>query len=223
MAENKNKAAGVMILIVICCVLMALIETIVEPTYIVKSALKVAIFLLLPLAYAKMTNTMVLDKFFAIDKRGMIKLFVLGSFIYAVILGAYALTKNIFDYSSLVRSLSADQNVNSTSFIWVAAYISFCNSFLEEFLFRFVSFIQLSKYAARKTAYIFSSIMFAVYHVAMIGTSFPPSLLLLALIGLTIGGLIFDYVDSRNGNIYNSWIIHLFADFAIMTIWYLYI
>ena len=223
MAENKDKASGVMILIVICCVLMALIETIVEPAYIVKSVLKVVIFLLLPLAYAKMANTMVLDKFFAIDKRGMIKLFVLGSFIYAVILGAYALTKNIFDYPSLVRSLSADQNVNSTSFIWVAVYISFCNSFLEEFLFRFVSFIQLSKYAARKTAYIFSSIMFAVYHVAMIGTSFPPLLLLLALIGLTIGGFIFDYVDSRNENIYNSWIIHMFADFAIMTIWYLYI
>jgi len=48
-------------------------------------------------------------------------------------------------------------------------------------------------------------------------------MLLLALIGLAIGGLLFDYVDSKNENIYHSWVIHMFADFAIMTIWYLYI
>lgn len=65
--------------------------------------------------------------------------------------------------------------------------------------------------------------MFAVYHIAMIGMSFPPLMLLLALIGLAIGGLLFDYVDSKNENIYHSWVIHMFADFAIMTIWYLYI
>jgi len=65
--------------------------------------------------------------------------------------------------------------------------------------------------------------MFALYHVAMIGGSFPLPLLLLALVGLAIGGGIFDYVDDKSRNIYNSWIIHMFADFAIMTIWYIHI
>ena len=147
MAMNKEKASGIIVLVIICCVFMALIETIIEPAYIVKSALKVAVFLLLPLVYAKITHTKLLDEFFKIDKRGMMKLFVLGSFIYAVILGAYTLTKNFFDYASLVQSLSADQKVNSGSFIGVALYISFCNSFLEEFFFRFVAFIRLSKYS----------------------------------------------------------------------------
>ena len=128
MAMNKEKASGIIVLVIICCVFMALIETIIEPAYIVKSALKVAVFLLLPLVYAKITHTKLLDEFFKIDKRGMMKLFVLGSFIYAVILGAYTLTKNFFDYASLVQSLSADQKVNSGSFIGVALYISFCNS-----------------------------------------------------------------------------------------------
>ena len=79
--------------------------------------------------------------------------------------------------------------------------------------------------------------MFAVYHIAMIGMSFPPLMLLLALIGLAIGaglGLAIAKeivtlhggsisADSKNENIYHSWVIHMFADFAIMTIWYLYI
>ena len=100
MAMNKEKASGIIVLVIICCVFMALIETIIEPAYIVKSALKVVVFLLLPLVYAKITHTKLLDEFFKIDKRGMMKLFVLGSFIYAVILGAYTLTKNFFDYAS---------------------------------------------------------------------------------------------------------------------------
>lgn len=105
MAMNKEKASGIIVLVIICCVFMALIETIIEPAYIVKSALKVAVFLLLPLVYAKITHTKLLDEFFKIDKRGMMKLFVLGSFIYAVILGAYTLTKNFFDYA-LVGSVA---------------------------------------------------------------------------------------------------------------------
>ena len=68
MAMNKEKASGIIVLVIICCVLMALIETIIEPAYI-KSALKVAVFLLLPLVYAKITHTKLLDEFFKIDKR----------------------------------------------------------------------------------------------------------------------------------------------------------
>lgn len=47
--------------------------------------------------------------------------------------------------------------------------------------------------------------------------------MVLAVAGLAIGGLIFDYVDDRSGSLYNSWVVHMFADFAIMTIWYLHI
>ena len=43
MAMNKEKASGIIVLVIICCVFMALIETIIEPAYIVKSALKVAV------------------------------------------------------------------------------------------------------------------------------------------------------------------------------------
>lgn len=223
MGKNKKYAYGVMLLVLICCVVMAFVETVIEPVYAVKSATKVSIFLLSPLIFAKATGIKLFDRSFALDRRDILKLLALGACIYAIIFGGYTLTGTIFDYSSLVASLSADQKVDSRNFIWVASYISFCNSFLEEFLFRFVSFLKLSQYAGRKTAYLFSSVLFAVYHVAMIGSSFPLPLLLLALIGLAVGGLIFDYVDENGATPYNSWIIHMFADFAIMTIWYLHI
>ncbi len=221
--NHRGNTYGVMGLVLLCCVIMALVETILEPAYAVKSAIKVVVFLLLPLLFARAAGIKRFNPMLVPDKKHILPLLALGCLVYVVILGAYALTKSIFDYAALVQSLSADQNVAPASFVWVALYISFGNSFLEEFLFRFVSFLKLSDYTNRKTAYRFSAIAFAVYHIAMIGTAFPPLLLVLSLIGLTVGGYLFDYVDETGGTFYYSWIIHMFADFAIMTIWYLHI
>lgn len=218
-----KKSLWLIVTVIISCIAMAVIETIIEPAYFVKSVLKIIFFLFVPVVFIKLQKEKVFTDSFSLNKRSILKLSGLGLIIYVIIMAAFFLTKGIFDYSSLVTSLSADQNVSQNSFIWVALYISFCNSLLEEFLFRFVAFIKLSEYATKNAAYIFSSAMFALYHVAMIGGSFPVPLLLLALVGLAIGGGIFNYVDDKSRNIYNSWIIHMFADFAIMTIWYLHI
>lgn len=220
MEKLKDKKIGIIILVVTSCAVMAVVETVIEPPYAVKSALKVVFFLILPLVYMKIVGEKVFDSF-ALDKKSILRLSLLGLGIYALIMGAYFLTRGVFDYSALVNSLSEDQHVTADSFIYIAAYISFGNSLLEEFLFRLIAFIVLSRHAPRPLSYAFSSVTFAVYHIAMIGRSFPPPLLALALVGLAAGGLIFDRVDEKNKNIYNSWFIHMFADFAIMTIWFI--
>lgn len=221
--SSFKKRDSILILTIASCIVMAIVETIIGPAYLVKSVIKAIVFLLPPLVVLKVFHINLATTSFALRKKDILALFVLGGVIYFLIMGAYTLTGNLFDYSPLVMSLSQDQQVDSRSFVWVALYISFCNSFLEEFMFRFISFIQLSAYSSQKTAYLFSSIMFALYHVAMIGPSFPVHLLGLALLGLAIGGLIFDFIDSKSGNIYPSWIVHMFADFALMTIWYIHI
>lgn len=220
---KRKMARTIMALVALCCAAMAFIEVAVEPIYPIKSGIKVAIFLLFPLAAAKAARLRPFGRAFHLKGKDIAKLLALGALIYAVILGGYMLTQGIFDYGALVVSLSADQKVDSGSFWWIALYISFCNSFLEEFLFRSVSFLLLSQYAARGAAYAFSSVAFALYHVAMIGSSFPPPLLLLTLVGLAAGGCIFNYVDGKSETIYPSWVVHMFADLAIMTIWYLHI
>jgi membrane protease YdiL (CAAX protease family) len=223
MEQKRKNAVFITALVLLSCVVMAVIETVIEPAYAIKSAWKVVFFLILPLILLLTQKTQTLQKAFTLHKKSVPKLLGLGLLIYAVIMGAYFLTKGIFDYNALVSSLSADQQVSPENFFWVAGYISFGNSLLEEFLFRLVGFLALSVYLSKKAAYLFSSLLFALYHVAMIGGSFPIPLLLLSLLGLTVGGLIFDYVDEKDGTIYHSWFIHMFADFAIMTIWYFHI
>lgn len=220
--DKKSKIA-IILMTLICCIVMGIVETFIEPSYFVKSATKVVLFLAVPLIAMKVLDIKAFDSSFAIKKKTLLKLLLLGAAIYTVVFAAYLVTKNVFDYSSMVVSLSEDQHVNSKNFIWIAAYISFGNSFIEEFLFRLISFIRLSEHVNKKTAYIFSSLTFALYHIAFIGPSFPLPLLLLSVFGLAVGGFIFDKVDDKSRNIYNSWIIHMFADLALMTIWFIHI
>ncbi len=223
MNHSRKKSIGLILVVLISCIAMAVIETVIEPAYFVKSGLKIIFFFIVPLCFLKLRKEAVFTKAFALNKKSVPKLLLLGVVIYAVIMAAFFLTRGVFDYNVLVQSLSTDQNVSDNSFISVALYISFCNSLLEEFLFRFFAFLKLSESATKKTSYLFSALMFAVYHVAMIGASFPTPLFLLALLGLAIGGGIFNYIDDKSGSFYDSWIIHMFADFAIMTIWYIHI
>ena len=84
--------------------------------------------------------------------------------------------------------------------------------------FRGFGFITLKKYSSRKVAYLFSSILFAIYHVGMLVGMFHVGVLFLLLSGLVIGGYIFNYLNEINDTIYPSWFVHMFTNFAINTV-----
>ena len=220
--KNLKEILSIILLVIISCISISIIETIIEPSYAIKSGLKICLFLFIPMLVMKILKINIFDNF-KLDKKNIFKLLILGIIIFTAVMLGYIFTKGIFNYETLVESLKEDQQVNSSDFLLIAIYISLCNSFIEEFLFRLIAFINLSKYVNKRIAYIFSSVIFALYHIGMIGKSFPLPLLIISLFGLAIGGFIFDYVDDKNKNIYNSWFIHMFADIAIMVIWFIYI
>ena len=150
--------------------------------------------------------------------KGIIWALSIGAAVYAVVLGAYFLFRNIFDFSALVGSLGETTGVTKSNFLWVALYISFANSFLEEFFFRGYAFLVIKKLFTSRFAYIFSSFAFALYHIAMMVGWFGLPVILISLFGLFAGGMIFDKFDEKNENIYLSWLVHMFANFATNTI-----
>ena len=214
-----RKAYGLMGLVIFGCLMMAVIETILEPSYPAKSGTKAILFFVLPLLYGKAAGGTGFKKLLIPTRKGLIRSLLLGGAIYLLIVGAFLLTRNIFDYTAIVDTLASDQKVSPRSFIWVAAYISFGNSLLEEFFFRAVAFLKLLDDVDRRVAYAFSSCLFALYHIAMIAASFPVPLILLAVLGLTAGGVIFCRLDEKGRNLFPSWMVHVFADLALMTIW----
>ena len=196
------------------------IDAFVHPNYFVKIPIKILFFLALPMLFFVKNKVAFKDfkKLFVFKKDGIRKAFLLGIGVYAVIVGGFFLTRNGIDFSNVTSSLTEGMGITAKNFIFVSLYISLMNSFLEEFFFRGFGFITLKKYTTRKVAYAFSSTLFAIYHVGMLVGMFEFWALLLLLLGLIIGGCIFNYLNELNDNVYPSWFVHMFANFAINTV-----
>ena len=215
-----NRKTSIMSLVLLFSVAITLIDAFVHPNYFVKIPIKILFFLALPMLFFVKNKDAFGDfkKLFVIRKDGIVTALLLGAGVYAVIVGGYFLTRNIIDFSNVTSSLTDGMGITAQNFIYVSLYISLMNSFLEEFFFRGFGFITLKKYTTRKVSYIFSSVLFAVYHVGMLVGMFDWWALLLLLLGLIIGGCIFNFLNELNDNIYPSWFVHMFANFAINTV-----
>ena len=212
------KKLHIPILVIIACIVMGIVDAVIQPGYAIKSAIKIIMFLLIPIVYGLFLKEFNIKNLMKPDKQGLCIAICLGFVIYGVVLGAYWIFKDVFDFSALTGSLNETTGVNKSNFIWVAIYISFVNSLLEEFFFRGFSFITLKKLTSRRFAYVFSSMVFALYHIAMMIGWFGLPVILISLVGLFIGGMIFNRFDEKSENIYLSWLIHMFANFATNTI-----
>ena len=206
---------------VLCCAAMALVDGVWQPPYALKSATKILLFLLIPFSLSLLRRDIAFRELFRFRKKGFAIALGLGIGIYALILGAYFLIGGWFDFSGIAASLSQNAGVTKENFLFVSLYISFANSLLEEFFFRGFLFTDLKKLHSRGFAYLFSALLFSLYHVAMMIGWFSPLLFLLVMAGLIVGGMIFNWLNERLDTIYCSWLTHMFANFAINTIGFL--
>lgn len=218
MKSNTKKAILMVALIVVFCVLMAVIDGIFKADYSIKSLIKLVLFLILPALYSLCDKDINLKQVFLLKKSGWKLAVPLCISVYVVILGGYLLLRGVFDFSKITTSLTNNIGVTGKNFIFVSLYISFVNSLLEEFFFRGFAFLTLKRITGRRFAYLFSAGVFAVYHIAMMIGWFSPVVFLIILAGLFAGGLIFDYLNEKSATVYPSWLVHMFANFAINTV-----
>lgn len=211
-----NKKRNIILIVLLGCLIMGFIDAVIRPGYLIKSFIKIILFSIMPITYSRYNKELNLSSLFKIkNKKEILVAILAGIGVFTIIFGAYLVIGKFFDFSNVVSSLSENAGVTISNFIFVAIYISFINSLLEEFFFRGLAFLKLKEVVSRKFAYIFSSLAFAFYHVAMMIGWFDISLFLLTIVGLFVGGLIFNYFNEKYKNIYVTWLIHMFANFAI--------
>lgn len=213
--KKRSQTIGIILIVLLCCGVMGVVDGIVQPSYWVKSSIKVALFLICPGGYFLLNRDLNIKGLFIPTRKGMKLCLWLGLGVFLVIIAAYALLKDVFDFSNITSSLTGSAGVNKGNFIWVALYISFVNSLLEEFFFRGFAFLTLKKLTSRVFAYVFSALVFALYHTAMMTGWFSIWAFLLVMIGLSVGGMIFDFLNEKCDSIYPSWIVHISANLAI--------
>lgn len=215
---NKKSIYSIMFFIILGCIIMAWVDAILSPSYAVKSFIKLLLFLVLPIVYSFMDKGVSFRNLFVFSKRGMIFPILLGIGVYLFIIASYFIMSPYFDFSKVTVELENNIGVNKGNFVFVALYISFINSLLEEFFFRGFAFLTLKKVTSRKFAYFFSATAFSVYHIAMMTSWFTPILFILLITSLLVAGLLFNWLNEKSDNIYTSWMVHMCANFAINTI-----
>ena len=199
---KKRSTIIVLIVTVICCLAMALVDGVLRPGYAIKSAIKIALFMLIPLIASRLDRSVLYLQLLRPKKKGLLQAIALGVGIYVVILGGYFLVSPFFDFSQIADALTDNAGVTKENFLYVSLYISFANSFLEEFFFRGFVFTNLKQHSGRKLAYIFSAAAFSLYHVAMMIGWFSPALFLLVMVVLVVGGMIFNLLKEKMDTIY---------------------
>ena len=215
-----KRKISIMLSIFVFSIAVTFVDAVIHPNYFVKILIKILFFLALPLLFFLKNKEDFKDfkKLFVFKKKGILTSFLLGLGVYSIILLGYFLSRGFIDFSKVTSNLTSGMGITANNFVYVSLYISLMNSFLEEFFFRGFGFITLKKYASRRFAYLFSSTLFAIYHVGMLIGMFHFAVILLLLTGLIVGGCIFNYLNEKNENIYSSWFVHMFANFAINTI-----
>lgn len=135
---------------------------------------------------------------------------------FASIIIGFLIVKDFMDYQVMINEFQNKYELTGIKFFIASIYLIVVNAFLEEYFFRGYIFFNLSN---RYFAYIFSSLAFSVYHLSNFKNWFKnDALIIIPVVGLFLSGILFNYLDSKSKDIYNSYIPHFFADLAIVII-----
>ncbi|MFS0672559.1 CPBP family intramembrane glutamic endopeptidase [Ornithinibacillus sp. 179-J 7C1 HS] len=213
----KKKHYYIIISTLITCGLLAFIEHGLEINYLIKTGLKIILFFLTIWSYIilfsdfRFKDPVNLEK---ITFNEWKRIILLGLSSATVVLIAYLICLPFIDLSAIKSDLTDRLGITTTTYIIVGIYVTFGNSFLEEYFFRGFIFFNLPK----KIGYMYSPLLFASYHIPMIAFWFSPTLIAICFVGLWIIGLVFHKVNERNRTIWASWMIHICADIMIILI-----
>lgn len=211
------KKKAIVCTVVAASIAMALVDSVLQPGYLIKSVIKIVLFLFIPLLLSAKEKLSVLAAFH-FRRQALLTGGILGIATYGVIIGAYAALQPYLDLSGVADSLERSAGVTKDNFLLVGTYIALCNSLLEEFFFRCFAFLTLAKTDKKIFAYLFSALCFAIYHAGMLITMVAPLLFALALIALFLCGLLLNCFNARSETIWTSWLLHMGANLAINTV-----
>lgn len=206
---------------IIICILLFIVEQNVGANYYIKSLSKIIMFIIIPVIYNKRVKNITFKKALNINilSKNDFKLgIILGISCFVILIISYFIFKSFIDFESIITELEDKSKITTSNFILVGLYITLGNSFLEEFFFRGFIFLNLYEIGYKKLAYVYSSFLFGIYHIAIFKTWFNVWITILALFGLISIGMVFNYINTKCKNFLNSWIVHILADSAIILI-----
>ena len=214
-SERKNLALIIGLAIFACAAYTVMLGSSYN-YYFYTSFAKLGLFLLVPLLYYSLSKQ---GRFrdllnFKGNTRYIKISALLGLATFFIIILAFLLLNRFFDRQMILAGLEKE-GITKSLYPFVFANIVLVNAFLEELFFRGFVFLNIFNLGFRRFAYIFSSVLFSLYHILMMNSWFSPPMFLLLLLGLIGVGLLFNELCRRCESILGGFFPHLGANLAI--------
>lgn len=220
-AKGKSFVPYIILSSLLACAALYYVEQEIGVNYLIKTGIKLLMFILIPGIYYILTrdkNIYISSNTRAREKGSLLLGFLFGILFLIILLAAYYILQAFIDFKPIIGELETKLKITPLNFIFVGIYITLCNSFIEEFFFRGFVFLGIYRAERSVSAYLYSSLLFALYHIMIFKSWFTPPLFLLALLGLFLVGLFFSWMDTKSRSFLNSWIAHMLADAGIILI-----
>ena len=193
--------------------------------YAYSSAIKLILFMLFPYVYFRMAQEGKFADLFRIKEhtKSIKQSCVLGIMVFAFIFIGFAVIHPWLD-SNMITDAMSNVGITGNNYIFAFLYYVMVNVALEELFFRGFVFHTLYRMNQKKYAHGYSSLLFAVYHIAVIKDGIATVLIVISVIGLVGVGLLFNEITRRCENVVGSIVVHASASLAISLIglFYLY-
>lgn len=200
------------IYILIASILMSIVDGIIKPSYLIKSSIKIVIFLFIPVIFLRLKNVRFVKPKL---KKDLAYFLIIGLAFYLVIIGGYFLLNNIIDFTNITKTLS-ESGINQNNFMFVFFYIPLINAPIEEFFFRGYQFqFQTNK---KKFFFVLSALLFSIYHTGMLDGFFNIYIYLFSIVGLFVVGFILNLINWKYKSIFPSLILHIFLNLGLNTV-----
>lgn len=185
--------------------------------YWIRAILKILIFGFPILIYLLKKNTL---EFLSFEKKINPKVIYLAFIILIGTFLGFYIIKDFLDMNEIKEKIHR-VSISRLNYIFMYIYIFTVNAFLEEVFFRGFIYLELKKYIKDIDANIFSSILFGIYHIGIVG-ELSVRLGILSVVGLFLVGIVFNLVNKKRDNVYTSYILHASSNIAINTIGLIY-
>ena len=194
--------------------------------YLYTSAFKVFVFILFPVLYFALSKNGKFKDLLSLkgDKKNIRLSFIIGAGVFIFIQVGFIILRPFFDEAMIIDALE-NNGITSSNFPLVFIYIVLINAALEEIFFRGFLFLTIHRMGFKLYAHIYSSLLFAIYHVAILNEAVSIALLAFLIFGLVAAGVIFNYFALKCKSISGSLIVHISANLSlnlIVGIYYLF-
>ena len=154
--------------------------------------------------------------------KGMLAAIVTGIAISMVIVAAYYTIGRGWIASEDAGASIAETGLDKAwIYLLTAVYWCTINSLLEEYVWRWFVFTRCEAIMQRYVAVAVAGLFFTIHHAIAIGLHFEDArIVVLASLGVWIGGATWSWIYLRWRNIYAAYVSHVFADIVIFWIGY---